>query len=381
MLDHLPSKNKSKLDLYFSVIDYWLIVPVFIASVIGLFVLSKVLSSGYDGTGQIMFIKQAGAVIVGMTIALIIAALEAPMLKIVAYAVYGLSVILLVVVLVDTYDLTATTGSDSWLMLPLIGSFQPSELAKIGIIMLSAFYLADIREGKISTLKGMAIVLGIYALPLLLIAKQPDLGTILMIVVIISCMLFVYGIPYKYIFLLVSLGIAAIPVAWAFYLQPYQKNRILTFLYPGFSPSQDFHVKQAQMAIKSGGIIGSKLGSNIIVPVKESDFIYTAVAEILGFIGTTVLVCALFFIIIRGLWLSKESTNNSLKYMATGIATMFGIHTVQNLGMCVGLIPITGIPLPFVSLGGSAMIVNFFALGILLCISIETNMLRETSNI
>ncbi|MHB8962321.1 MAG: FtsW/RodA/SpoVE family cell cycle protein [Saccharofermentanales bacterium] len=375
------SDNKSKLDIYFNVIDYWILIPVLIVSVIGLFVLNRVLSSGYEGNGQAMFMKQAGAVIVGILIAFIIGVLETPMLKLVAYAVYGISLLLLVAVFFDNYSLEMTWGADSWLKLPLIGTFQPSELAKIGIVMLSAYYFADIRSGKLPLIKGMAIILAIYGVPTALIMKQPDLGTVLIILFIMCCMFFVYGVLYRYIFLAASIAVAAIPLVWTTYLLPHQKNRILTFLYPGFSPSQAYHIEQAKLAIRSGGLTGTNSSISVSVPVKESDFIYTAVAEHLGMIGTTVLVFLIFFFIVRGLLLASRTEELSLKYMAAGIAVMFGIHSVENLGMCVGIMPITGIPLPFVSLGGSSMIVNYFALGILLCISIEYNMIHKAKSV
>ncbi len=377
MTDRRRSRSRSRLDIYFSVIDYWILVPVLIAAVIGLFVLNRVLSSGYDGNGQTMFIKQAGAVMVGVIITLVLGALEAPMLKLMAYAVYGISILLLLAVFFDGYSLKDTTGADSWLQLPVIGSFQPSELAKVGIIMMSSYFLAEMKSGRMPLFKGIIIVLLIFAVPTEMVRRQPDLGTVMIILFILFSMFFIYGIPYKYILLVSSIGIAMIPVIWSFLLEPHQKNRILTFLYPGFSPSQAFHIEQAKIAIRTGGITGSQLGYPVTVPVKESDFVYTAVAEHMGFIGTTVLVFLIFFFVIRGLVISARSADPALKYMASGIAVMFGIHSVENLGMNVGIMPITGIPLPFVSYGGTSMIVNFFALGILLCISIENNMIRK----
>ncbi len=374
-------EGRSKLDIYFNVIDYWILVPVLIVSIIGLYVLSRVLSTGYEGNGQTIFMKQAGAVIVGILIALILGALETPMLRLVAFAVYGLGLLMLIAVLLDGFSMKATTGADSWLQLPLIGTFQPSELAKIGIIMLSSYYLADIRDGRIPLLKGLAIVAGIYAAPIVLIIRQPDLGTVMIILFIMCCMLYIYGVRYRSIFLAGSIAVAAIPLVWNFYLQPHQKNRILTFLYPGFSPSQAYHIEQAKMAIRAGGLTGSDLSAPVSVPVKESDFIYTAVAEHMGMVGTTVLVCLIFLFIVRGLILASRTEERSMKYMAAGISVMFGIHSVENLGMCVGIMPITGIPLPFVSLGGSSMIVNYFALGILLCISMEYNMIRKAGSV
>lgn len=371
--------TESRLDLYFKVVDYWILVPVLSISIIGLFVLNKVLASGYDNGGA-MFTKQAGAVFVGIVIAFLLCLLETPTMKLVAFAVYGVSILLLILVLVDNYSLENTWGADSWIRLPVIGSFQPSELAKVGIAMISAYYFADIKAGKYSFWKGMGILAVIYGLPMLLIMLQPDLGTMLVIVFIFCCMIFVYGIPYKAIFLTISMGIVALPIVWTFVLKPHQKNRILTFLYPGYDPDQAYHIEQAKLAIKSGGLTGNPTDSTVYVPVKESDFIYTAVAERLGFIGTLTLLILILALILRSFYVASKVRDNSSAYIISGITAMFAFHFIENLGMCVGLMPITGIPLPFVSLGGTSMIVNFFALGVILCISMERNMVRNVES-
>jgi rod shape determining protein RodA len=370
-------ENESKLDLYFKVLDYWILVPILTISIIGLYVLNIVLSSGYEGNGATMFTKQAGAVLVGVLIAFILCLIETPTMKLIAFAVYGVSVLLLVYVLVDKFSMVATTGADSWLKIPVIGTFQPSELAKVGIVMLSSYYFADIKAGKGSKWKNLLIIAIIYGIPLLLIYKQPDLGTLIVIVFIFCCMIFAYGIPYRAIFLALSMGIVALPVVWTFYLKEYQKNRILTLLYPGFDPEQAYHIEQAKLAISSGGLTGSGLDTAIAVPVKESDFIYTAVAERLGFIGAFILIILILIFIIRCFYVASKVREDHSCYMVTGIAAMFTFHYIENLGMCVGIMPITGIPLSFVSLGGTSMIVNYFALGIILCISMERNMIKR----
>lgn len=372
------NENDSKFDMYFKVLDYWILVPVLSVSIIGLYVLYNVLSTGYDNNGLSMFTKQAGAVFFGIMIAFIIGALESPTIKLVSFVVYGVAIALLIVVLFDNTQ--AIMGADSWLKLPVIGSFQPSELAKIGIIMLSSYYLADIKTKKISALKGFGILGLIYAVPVLLILKQPDLGTFLVIVFIACCMFFVFGIPYRFIFLTSSIAIAAMPIIWSFYLAPHQKNRILTFIYPGFNPDQAYNIEQAKLAISLGGLTGNRGGESVHVPVKESDFIFTAVAEHLGMIGTTVIIFLIFMFVTRSLYVASQSEDYSSKYMVAGIAAMFGMHSIENIGMCVGLLPITGIPLPFVSLGGSSMIVNYFALGVILCISIERNIILKVKS-
>lgn len=373
-------ENESKLDLYFKVLDYWILVPILSISIIGLYVLNRVLSSGYEGAGPAMFTKQAGAVLVGILIVFLLCLIETPTMKLVAFGIYAFSILLLVFVMLDGFSLEAKTGADSWLQLPFIGTFQPSELAKVGIAMLSSYYFADLKTGKGSRSRNVLILMLIYGIPSLLIMLQPDLGTMLVIAFIFCCMVFIYGIPYRAMFLAISIGIVALPIIWSFYLKPHQKNRILTFLYPGFDPQQAYHIEQSKLAISSGGLTGSSLTNPITVPVKESDFIYTAVAERLGFIGTFILLVLIFFFILRSFYIASKVREQSSSYMVTGIAAMFAFHFIENLGMCVGLMPITGIPLPFVSLGGTSMIVNYFALGIIMSISMERNMIRQVES-
>lgn len=372
-------ENKSKLDLYFKVLDYWILVPILSISIIGLFVLNKVLSAGYVN-GLAMFTKQSGAVLVGILIAFLLCLIETPTMKLVAFGVYLFSLLLLVIVLVDGFSMVAKTGADSWLQIPFIGTFQPSELSKVGIAMLSSYYFADLKVGKGPMWKNLSMIALIFGIPTLLIMMQPDLGTVLVIAFIFCCMVFIYGIPYRAIFLSLSIGVIALPIVWSFYLKPHQKNRILTFIYPGFDPQQAYHIEQSKLAISSGGLTGSGLDTPIVVPVKESDFIYTAVAERLGFIGTSILLVLIFFFILRSFYIASKVREGYSSFMLVGIAAMFSFHFVENLGMCVGLMPITGIPLPFVSLGGTSMIVNYFALGIILSISMERNMIRKVES-
>lgn len=371
------STNNTKAEVYFRVLDYWLVVPVICIAIIGLFVLSNVLATGYGGEGPAMLTKQAGAVFFGIMIAFLLGSIEPPTVRLLSYAVYALSVILLLAVLLDNFTMEHLWGADRWLKLPVIGTFQPSELAKVGIITVMAYILADIKEKRISAFKGILILFAVFILPVILIMRQPDLGTVLVICFIVFCMLFVYGVKYRYIFLFSSLAVAFMPLAWSFFLAPHQKNRILTFLYPGFNPEQSYNIEQARLAISSGGLTGNPGGQGVYVPVKESDFIYTAVAEQLGLIGTTAVIALLFFFVLRSLYVASNLDNFSHNLIVTGIAAMFGIHAVENLGMCVGIMPITGIPLPFVSLGGSSMVVNFFALGIILSISMEHNIIKK----
>ena len=368
------SLEQTKRQAYFRNLDYYLVVPVIVIVLIGLFVLSRVLSDGFHDAYPLNLYRQIGATLAGVLLMLLLSLVETPTMRLVAWLIYGVSVVLLVVVLVDNFSLYEETGSDSWLNLPLIGSFQPSELTKIGLAMTSAYTLEWLSQSK-RYWRGFFYLAALYAVPLALIAKQPDFGTAMVIIFVFCCILFVWGIRWRYVFLGLSSFLIMIPVAWIFYFKEYQKNRILTFLYPGHDPAAVYNLMQARAAIASGGLTGSVHSTPVHVPVKESDFIYTAVSEHMGLIGTTALLCLIFFFLTRGLFVAAQISKRRPACALTivGIVAAMAFHSIENMGMCVGLLPITGIPLPFVSLGGTAMLVNFIALGIMLSISMDRN--------
>ena len=367
-----------KRDGYFSAIDYWLLIPVLSVTLIGLFVLNKVLSTGFEDY-PLNFYKQVGAVLIGLVLAMIIGRLELPTLRLLGFSLYGTSILLLGLVLVDGFSMADTWGADSWLKLPFLGTFQPSELAKIGLAMVSADIFESIALKRYSPATGAGLMLAAYALPVGLIMLQPDFGTTMVIVFMFICTLFVFGISWRLVLLGLSTAVIAIPMAWLFYFSDYQKNRILTFLYPGHDPDASYNLLQAQAAIASGGLAGSTREYPVHVPVKWSDFIYTAVSEHMGFIGTTALVALIFFFLIRSLFIASQIQPHrpAAAFMVVGLTSSLAFHYIENLGMCVGLMPITGIPLPFVSLGGTSMVVNFIGLGVMLNIAIERNLIRR----
>jgi len=368
-----------KKETYFSAMDYWILVPVLIISLIGLSVLNKVLSEGFGDKYPMNFYKQSGAMLVGLLIALLLCLVEVPTLKLVGWGLYGSSLLLLLLVLVDSTSKVDLWGADSWLELPVIGSFQPSELTKVGLAMTSAFIFEAMENQRLKKWQGGLLILLLYGLPVGLIMKQPDFGTTMVIVFMFVCMLFIWGLRWRYVLLggssLVIVGL----MAWFFYFDDYQKARIITFLYPGHDPSASYNLLQSKLAIASGGLTGSVRDTPVHVPVKEADFIFTAVSEHMGFIGTTALLLLIFFFLARCLYVASKvkSSRPASALMLVGLTAGLAFHFIENLGMCVGLLPITGIPLPFVSLGGTAMIVNYLALGVILSISMERNLIEK----
>ena len=355
-------------------VDYYLVVPVLTMTIIGLYVLQKVLSKGYAAyPGN--YYRQIVATVGGVICALIISLLDEHLLKVVGRIIYAAALFLLILVPIDGYSLAGTWGADSWLKLPVIGNFQPSELAKIGLVMLAADIFEQMHNKEITMLKGFGKMAAVYAPPMLLILAQPDFGTAMVIVFTFICMLFAWGVRYRYFLLAFSSFIViVVPLVWYFYLKPYQKERILSLLFQGSSPQSEYNLQQSKMAIASGGLAGNHTGILTPVPVKESDFIFAAISEHMGFIGTTTVIILAFFFLCRSLYVAAKVKSKSASYMMTGFTGYFAFHFIENMGMAVGLLPITGIPLPFMSLGGTAMLINFIAFGVMLNISINRNM-------
>ena len=355
-------------------VDYYLVVPVLTMTIIGLYVLQRVLSKGYAAyPGN--YYRQIVATVGGVICALIISLLDEHLLKVVGRIIYAAALFLLILVPIDGYSLAGTWGADSWLKLPVIGNFQPSELAKIGLVMLAADIFEQMHNKEITMLKGFGKMAAVYAPPMLLILAQPDFGTAMVIVFTFICMLFAWGVRYRYFLLAFSSFIViVVPLVWTFYLKPYQKERILSLLFQGSSPQSEYNLQQSKMAIASGGLAGNHTGILTPVPVKESDFIFAAISEHMGFIGTTTVIILAFFFLCRSLYVAAKVKSKSASYMMTGFTGYFAFHFIENMGMAVGLLPITGIPLPFMSLGGTAMLINFIAFGVMLNISINRNM-------
>lgn len=371
-----PGFEKLRQDDYFRALDYWLLVPVLCITLIGLSALHDVLLMGT--TYPMSFYRQVAAVLIGIICALSISLLEVPFLKILSIAIYALSVLLLLLVQFTPLGFDPNfSGSRSWLSIPIVGSFQPSELSKAGLAMVVAYILEAVRLrrfGRLNHLKGFALLGGVCLPVIGLVAMQPDFGTAMVILIMLAVMIFAWGVRIRYVLLAVSTAIVAVPIAFTTILKPYQQDRILTFLFPAYDPDATFHVTQSRLAIQAGGILGNPGGLTVYVPEQESDFIFTAVAEKTGLVGTTMLLLLVFFFIARCFYIAAKVRSPSSSYMITGLASVLAFHYIENLGMCVGLLPITGIPLPFMSYGGTAMIVSYVSLGVMLCVSMDRSL-------
>ncbi|MCX7921316.1 MAG: rod shape-determining protein RodA [Clostridia bacterium] len=351
--------------------EYPLFIAVLVLSLIGMLVLSSAVFTKQDGA-SIMKMQTIGLCI-GIVLSLIISAIDYKDFKTLGFVFYIFSICLLILVLViGTGD---QLGSRSWFRLGGV-SFQPSEIAKITFIIVISVFLERIKEGNAD--RKNIIKLGIYSIiPIALVVAQKDFGTTLVFIFIFFVMIFICGVPYKYILTLLGIFFASLPFVWMFVLNDKRKERILTFISPERDPQgAGFNVLRSKMAIGSGQIYGEGLFKGIQtqsggVPVKESDFIFSVVGEELGFIGATVIIVLVFFILLRSIYIARNSRDLYGSFLVVGVISMMSFNFFENIGMSIGLLPVTGLPLPFISAGGTAMITNYIAIGIILSVSMR----------
>lgn len=267
-------------------------------------------------------------------------------------------------------------GARSWYQFGTIG-IQPSELAKVVVVLFIAFLINKLQirgRKEINKIWKLLIVLLFMAIPIVLIIMQPDYGTAMAYVVAMLFILFTAGIDKKYIIIACILVAILVPIVYR-NLPAHALKRIEVFLNPESDPRGDgYNIIQSKLAIGAGQLLGmgllqgnqTQLG--FLYP-KTTDFIFSVIGEELGFIATASIVVMYVILITKTIYIAKTAKDNIGSYIAIGIGGIFFFHMVENIGMTIGLLPITGVPLPFVSYGGSSLITNFICIGLLLNIS------------
>ncbi len=284
---------------------------------------------------------------------------------------YGLSVVLLAATLLFGHGDT-TWGSKSWLAIGPI-NFQPAEFVKIFLVICFAFYL-EAHGDKINEPKELAKALVFAGFPVGLIMLQPDFGTAMVFLFFIAVMLFFSDVDWKYIFGAMGAGFLSLPILYA-RLDDYQKDRILDFLKPDANTSgSGYQAYEGRIAIGDGRLFGRGLYKGPqtqfnFIPTKETDFIFPVLVEELGFLGGAFLLLLYALLFYRLLSLTKLAKDKSGQLMIFGFLSILFIHIWENMGMTLGLMPVTGIPLPFISYGGTFQMVNLAMIG--LCLSVR----------
>ena len=263
-------------------------------------------------------------------------------------------VMLLAVMLVGQSAL----GAQRWIVIGPI-SLQPSEFSKLIMIVCLAGMMEE-RVGHLNTLHDLLPIAAYVGVPFLLVLKQPDLGTSLVFMAIFFGMIFVSGIRLRLLGGIFAAGLAAMPVLWHF-LKDYQKMRIMVFLDPNVDPlGSGYHIIQSKIAIGSGMLFGKGLFEGTqsqlnFLPKNHTDFIFAVVGEEWGFIGTVVLLLLYLVVLWRGIQIARQAQDSFGTLLAVGITSMLAFHVLVNVGMTAGIMPVTGIPLPFMSYGGSSL--------------------------
>jgi len=354
--------------------DYMLFFAVLLVTSIGIAaVYSATRRMPGNVNGNRMMITQITGLMIGLISAFVFCLMDYKDLKSLGYVFYAGTIILLIAVIF--FGVGENIGSRSWLRIGGV-SFQPSELAKIALIIVVSIYFEKIRDENYTTKDIIKLI--IYAsLPMVFILGQKDFGTLIVFVVIIFIMVFICGLPYKYLTIMGGAFVASLPILWFFVLNDKRKARIWVFLKPEADPmGEGYNVLKSKIAIGSGQLWGQGLTKglqtqNMGVPVRESDFIFTVIGEELGFIGCSLVIILLFFILFKCLYIAANASDSYGMFLVTGVTGYFAFHIFENIGMTLGLLPVTGVPLPFVSHGATSMIANYMGIGLVLSVSMR----------
>jgi rod shape determining protein RodA len=316
-------------------------------------------------------------ILIGLVLAAAVMATDHRWVRIVTPLVYVASVIGLLLVLAMG---TTINGSRSWLMLGGL-SVQPAEFTKLAVVIGMAMIIAERTENSRQRRVGLVDValLGVLAgIPAVLIILQPDLGTTLVLAATVFGVLAVAGVPRRWLVTLFVSGVSvAVLAVSAGMLKQYQINRFMAFTDPALDPrGAGYNTTQARIAIGNGGLFGQGLfdGSQTrsrFVPEQHTDFVFTVAGEELGLIGAGLLILLFAILLWRALAISRNADDMFGRVAAAGIACWFAFQTFQNIGMCLGIMPVTGVPLPLVSYGGSSMFASMMAIGLLQNISMR----------
>lgn len=365
----LISKEKKLNKKFLKNIEWSILICVAILITIGCIALY----SATQSTEHDELIKQL--IWLGISIPIMIAAIciDYELIVKISPIAYGLILISLIAVLFTE----PINGATSWF---IIGSFsiQPAEFAKIFVILMLALVISKVQEkGKDEISKPLKLMLCllVVAIPVILIVKQPDYGTAIAFIVATIFVLWVSGIDKKYIIISIILAVVILPLLYKFILPEHAKTRIDVFLNPNLDPrGSGYNIIQSKLAIGSGQLFGmgvtqgnqTQLG--YLYP-KTTDFIFSVIGEEMGFVVAGLVIVLYVVLITKIIFIAKTAKDDKGAYIAMGIAGVFVFHMVENIGMTMGLLPITGVPLPFVSYGGSSLLTNLILIGLVLNVS------------
>ncbi len=361
----------------FRSLDWLLLISVFVLLLLGLSAIYSVELS--QASGFLNVKKQLIAVVVASVVCFFVSFSNYQLLRNYSLVLYVFGVLLLVGVLVlgDTIR-----GAQGWFVFGP-ASFQPVEFMKVALIVMLAAYFSRHAKRPLG-LRQLGGSMVIMLIPVTLVMMQPDLGSASVLVGIWLFLSLFAGMRWLHAIVLAVFGSALSALAWLFFLVEYQKARIMTFLDPTFDPlGQGYNVAQAIIAIGSGGFFGSGLGFGTqshlkFLPESQTDFIFAVIAEELGFIGVLIVMAAFALLFSRILRLVFRAANDFSAFLLLGVGAMFFLQFLVNIGMNLGLFPVTGIGLPFVSYGGSSLLFSLLLVAIVESVACRDRGVRQS---
>lgn len=346
--------------------DWTLLSATLLLTALGILNLYSASHSFSSGQTPV-YIKQMYYILMGLTGIVIILQIDYRSLERYAYWIFAFSILLLIAVL-----LVGKTGGGAKRWISIMGfTYQPSELMKLTLILAMAKYFSNRSKIGGYYLRDLIIPFIIVGVPCLLIMKQPDLGTAMILLSIFCSIILFVGVRLPSLLIAASTLAAGVPILWHF-MKEYQKMRLMTFLNPEADPlGTGYHIIQSKIAVGSGKIFGRGLMSGTqsqlqFLPEHHTDFIFSVLAEEWGFIGSMVVIMGFLFLILWGVSISKECKDRFGTILSFGVVAMISWHFLINIGMVVGLMPVVGVPLPFFSYGGSFILTILIGIGLLL---------------
>ncbi len=338
-------------------------------------------SSGFPAVGRPVYIKQAVFLAVGLVAMLVTLFFDYHHLERSAYLLYAFGLILLVLVFLTGRSIY---GTQRWLDVPLF-SFQPSEMVKVFTIAVLARYFSRREYPQGLRLRDLVLPILILGVPFYLIYKQPDLGTALHLAIACLSVIFFLKIRWYVLLILSVFATVALPVVWSLLLKSYQKERIWAFINPSRDPlGSGYHIIQSKIAVGSGhlwgkGFMEGTQSQSGFLPARHTDFAFSVLAEEWGFLGSMVILVLFFLLIIAGLRIVSRSQDRFGAVLGLGLVTLIFWQFFINISMVIGLMPVVGIPLPFISYGGTSLVTIFIAVGLLLNINMRRFMFQQSS--
>lgn len=362
---------------YLRNLDWILIWTVLLLTGIGMVLIASATHGDALVSGSNRFVQRQGLfLLVDVLLAVGIISLDYHSLKRIALPLYGFTVLLLLGVMFFGH---ASLGAQRWIQIGSV-TFQPSEFSKAFMIVCLAAFL-DERSEYLEQWKDFIPACLFMVIPFVLVLRQPDLGTALVFVAIAFSMFWVCGFKLKWIGVLAGVFACAAPVLWRL-LHEYQRNRIRVFLDPELDPfGAGYHVIQSKIAIGSGMLWGKGFMQGTqsqldFLPENHTDFIFAVAGEEFGFVGAVVILLLYLVLIWRGLTIALNAEDRFGMLLATGITGMYLFHVLVNVGMTIGIMPVTGVPLPFLSYGVSSLTTNMLLAGVLLNINVRHTRLQ-----